>query len=116
MAFTLSQIQDLVNAGYDLQEILTVNGTVEKPVETVENPAPAPAPAPVPAPAPAPATAPAPAVPQDNAILDAIQNLTNIIQNGNIRMGGFPAPANANDPQEILAKIINPPAKTAGKK
>lgn len=107
MAFTLSQIQDLVNAGYDLQEILAVNGTVEKPVETVENPAPAPAPAQAPAPA---------SAPQDTAILDAIQNLTNIIQNGNIRMGGFPAPANANDPQEILAKIINPPAKTAGKK
>lgn len=113
MAFTLSQIQDLVNAGYDLQEILAVNGTVEKSVETVENPAPAPAPAP--APEPAPALVPAPAS-GDTAILDAIQNLTNIIQNGNIRMGGFPAPANANDPQEILAKIINPPAKTAGKK
>ena len=116
MAFTLAQINDLVNAGYDLQEILAVNGPVGNPVGTVENPAQAPAPAPAPAPAQAPAPAPAPApATGDNAILDAINNLTQIIQSGNIRMGGFPAPANANDPQEILASIINPPAKT-GKK
>lgn len=100
--FTLAQVGKLLDAGYSLDDILAV----DNPVETVENPAPAPAPAPAPVPAPASG---------DNAILDAINNLTKIIQSGNIRMGGFPAPANANDPQEILASIINPPAKT-GKK
>lgn len=102
--FTLAQVGKLLDAGYSLDDILAV----DNPVETVENPATAPTPTPAPAPAPAPANG-------DNAILDAINNLTQIIQSGNIRMGGFPAPANANDPQEILASIINPPAKT-GKK
>lgn len=102
--FTLAQVGKLLDAGYSLDDILSV----DNPVGTVENPAPSPAPAPAPSPAPDPATG-------DNAILDAINNLTQIIQSGNIRMGGFPAPANANDPQEILASIINPPAKT-GKK
>lgn len=99
--FTLAQVGKLLDAGYSLDDILAV----DNPVGTVENSAPAPAPAPAPVPAPAPATG-------DNAILNAINNLTQIIQSGNIRMGGFPAPSNANDPQEILASIINPPAKT----
>ena len=107
MAFTLEQINALVSAGYDLNEILAVNGPVEKPVETVENPAPAPSPAPAPAPAPAPVG--------NDAVLDAINNLTKVIQSGNIRMGGFPAPVTPDDPGQILANIINPPAKT-GKK
>lgn len=106
--FTLAQVGKLLDAGYSLDDILAV----DNPVGTVENPAPSPAPAPAPSPAPSPAPDPATG---DNAILDAINNLTQIIQSGNIRMGGFPAPANANDPQEILASIINPPAKT-GKK
>lgn len=108
MAFTLEQINALVSAGYDLNEILAVNGPVEhveKPVKTVENPAPAPAPTP--------ATAPAPV--GNDAVLDAINNLTTVIQSGNIRMGGFPTPVTPDDPGQILANIINPPAKT-GKK
>ena len=48
-------------------------------------------------------------------VLDAIKNLTQVIQSGNIRMGGFPAPVTPDDPGQILANIINPPAKT-GKK
>ena len=110
MAFTLAQINALVSAGYNLDEILAVNGpvaNVEKPMETVENPAPAPAPAPAPTPAPAPVG--------NDAVLDAINNLTKVIQSGNIRMGGFPAPVTPDDPGQILANIINPPAKT-GKK
>ena len=106
MAFTLEQINALVSAGYNLDEILAVNGPVEpveKPVETVETPAPAPAPAPAPTPV------------GNDAVLDAINNLTKIIQSGNIRMGGFPAPVTPDDPGQILANIINPPAKT-GKK
>ena len=102
MAFTLEQINALVTAGYNLDDILAVNGPVEhveKPVETVETPAPAPAPAPV----------------GNDAVLDAINNLTKVIQSGNIRMGGFPAPVTPDDPGQILANIINPPAKT-GKK
>lgn len=99
MVFTLEQINDLVSAGYDLNEILAVNGPVEKPVETVENPAPATDPAPV----------------GNDAVLDAINNLTKVIQSGNIRMGGFPSPVTPDDPGQILANIINPPAKT-GKK
>lgn len=104
MAFTLEQINALVSAGYDLGEILAVNGPVEpveKPVENVESPAPAPAPAPAPV--------------GNDAVLDAINNLTKVIQSGNIRMGGFPAPVTPDDPGQILANIINPPAKT-GKK
>ncbi len=104
MAFTLEQINALVTAGYNLDDILAVNGPVEhveKPVETVETPAPAPAPAPAPV--------------GNDAVLDAINNLTKVIQSGNIRMGGFPAPVTPDDPGQILANIINPPAKT-GKK
>lgn len=106
MAFTLAQINALVSAGYNLDEILAVNGPVEhveKTVETVETPAPDPAPAPAPAPV------------GNDAVLDAINNLTKVIQSGNIRMGGFPAPVTPDDPGQILANIINPPAKT-GKK
>ena len=105
MAFTLAQINDLVNAGYDLQEILAVNGPVENPVNNVNNPAPDPTPSP----------APVHTETGNSDLLNAINNLTNIIQSGNIRMGGFPAPVNPTDPQEILASIINPPTKT-GKK
>ena len=83
MAFTLAQIDALVSAGYDLQEILAVNGPVENPAPADGN----------------------------KAILDAITNLTQVIQNGNIRMGGFPAPVTPDDPGQILANIINPPAK-----
>ena len=105
MAFTLAQINDLVNAGYDLQEILAVNGPVYNPVNNVNNPAPDPVPSP----------APVHTETGNSDLLNAINNLTNIIQSGNIRMGGFPAPVNPTDPQEILASIINPPSKT-GKK
>ena len=113
MAFTLAQINDLVNAGYDLQEILAVNGPVENPVNNVNNPAPDPTPSPAPDPTPSPA--PVHTETGNSDLLNAINNLTNIIQSGNIRMGGFPAPVNPTDPQEILASIINPPTKT-GKK
>lgn len=109
MAFTLAQINALVNAGYKLEEILEVNGPVEDPA-----PAPAPAPAPVENPVEHvenPASAPV----GNDAVLDAINNLTKVIQSGNIRMGGFPAPVTPDDPGQILANIINPPAKT-GKK
>lgn len=114
MAFNLAQINALVNAGYKLEEILEVNGPVENPVEPVENPAPAPAPAPAPVSAPDPAPAPAPET-DNKAILDAINNLTQVIQAGNIRMGGFPAPAGQITAEEVLANIINPPGYTAGK-
>lgn len=103
MAFSLDQINSLVNAGYKLEEILAVNG----PVDPVENAAPAPVPAPAPAPAP---------VEQSNKeILDAINNLTQVIQAGNLRFGGFPAPASPVDAEQVLANIINPPGYTAGK-
>ena len=95
MAFSLDQINSLVNAGYKLEEILAVNG----PVDPVENAAPAPAP-----------------VEQSNKeILDAINNLTQVIQAGNLRFGGFPAPASPVDAEQVLANIINPPGYTAGK-
>lgn len=107
MAFSLDQINSLVNAGYKLEDILAVNGPVENPVDPVENPAPVPAPAPAPAPAP---------LEQSNKeILDAINNLTQVIQAGNLRFGGFPAPAGPVDAEQVLANIINPPGYTAGK-
>ena len=105
MAFTLAQINALVNAGYKLEEILEVNGQVEDP---------APAPAPVENPVEH-VENPASAHVGNDAVLDAINNLTKVIQSGNIRMGGFPAPVTPDDPGQILANIINPPAKT-GKK
>ena len=111
MAFSLDQINSLVNAGYKLEDILAVNGPVENTVDPVENPAPAPVPAPVPAPAPVP-------VPEtgNKEILDAINNLTQVIQAGNLRFGGFPAPTGPVDAEQVLANIINPPGYTAGKK
>lgn len=112
MAFSLDQINSLVNAGYKLEEILAVNGPVENPVDNVEN---TPAPASAPAPAPAPAQAPAPAEQSNKEILDAINNLTQVIQAGNLRFGGFPAPAGPVDAEQVLANIINPPGYTAGK-
>ena len=90
--FTIEQIDQLVSAGYDLQEILAVNS-----------------------PAPAPAPAPAPDDTGNGQILDAINNLAKIIQSNNVRMGGFPAPTDANNPDAILASIINPPGKTTKK-
>ncbi len=103
--FTIEQINQLVNAGYKLDDILAVNSP---------EPVPAPTPEPVPAhtPEPVPAPTPEPVNTSNGDILNAINNLASIIQNNNIRMGGFPSPTNVNDPDNILASIINPPSKT----
>lgn len=104
--FTLAQIGKLIEAGYSLDDILTV----ENPVETVDNPAPAPAQTEPQNPAPAPVQNPAPADP-NAALIAAIDGLTNLIKTSNIHSAAFPAPATQNDPAAILANIINPPAK-----
>ena len=66
--------------------------------------------APVAAPAPAPAPAP------QNEILAAIEKLSNTIQAGNIRAGGFPAPDGGITADQVLANIINPPGYTGKEK
>lgn len=111
--FTLDQIKELVNQGYKFEDIMKVNGDpvpaeepkpVENPVGPVENPTPVPV------------EKTAPEDTGNKAILDAINNLTQVIQAGNIRMGGFPAPVGQVSPEDVLANIINPPGYTAGKK
>ena len=111
--FTLDQIKELVNQGYKFEDIMKVNGDpapVEDP-KPIENPV-----GPVEKPAPVPVEKTAPADTGNKAILDAINNLTQVIQAGNIRMGGFPAPVGQVNPEDVLANIINPPGYTAGKK
>ncbi len=101
--YSKQEIAYLLKSGFSLSEIMQTDG--------IE---PAPAPAPEPAPAPAPEPAPAPA--QDNkSVLEAIENLTKVIQAGNIRAGGFPSPEGEKTADSILANIINPPGYT-GKK
>ena len=115
--YSKQEIAYLMKSGYTMQEIMALDGVAgdpapETPAPAPETPAPAPAPE-TPAPAPAPAGGPGP---DPNAgVLAAIEKLTQTIQAGNIRAGGFPAPNPENSAETILANIINPPGYTAGK-
>lgn len=111
--FSLTEIAKLQAAGYSLDDILAANtpAAAEDPV-----PAPAPAPAEDPAPAPAAAADPAPAADPMSAMTAKLDELIGAIRAGNIKAGGFPGPTSPEDnAQQVLASIINPPAKT-GKK
>ena len=119
MAYSKQEIAYLLNSGFTMSEIMQTDGvTVQDPAPApAPAPAPTPAPAPAPAPAPTPAPAPAPTPAPDNAsILAAIEKLTQTIQAGNIRAGGFNTPAPEISAESILANIINPPGYTAGNK
>ena len=109
--YSKQEIAYLLKSGFSLGEIMATDGIA--PAQTPE-PAPAPEPEPAPAPAPEPAPAPAPE-PQTASVLAAIENLTKTIQAGNIRAGGFPAPAGESTAETILANIINPPGYTGNK-
>ena len=99
MAYSKQEIAYLLKSGFSLSEIMQTDGIVP------QDPEPVPAPEPVPVPAPA-----------DNAdVLAAIEKLTQTIQAGNIRAGGFRDPLPENSAENILANIINPPGYTTGK-
>ena len=110
MAYTKQEIAYLLNSGFSLSEIMQTDGV------SVQTPAPDPEPEPEPVPTPAAAPAPAPAPVPDNAsVLAAIEKLTQTIQAGNIRAGGFSTPNPEMTAESILANIINPPGYTTGK-
>ena len=109
--YNFDDILALSKAGFTAQQIAALAQTVQQPAPvTVQQPAPAPvqqpAPAPAQQPAPAPAQQPAPA---KDPILEAIQNLTGIVQNGNILQSQ--QPPKQQTAEDILANIINPPIK-----
>ena len=111
--YNFDDILALSKAGFTAQQIAALAQTVQQPAPApVPQPAPAPvpqlAPAPVPQPAPAPVPQPAPA-PAKDPILEAIQNLTGIVQNGNILQSQ--QPPKQQTAEDILANIINPPIK-----
>ena len=112
---TKQEIAYLLNAGYTMQEIMSLDGVkpAQDPAPVSEQKSaqdPAPAPEQKPAQDPAPEQKPT----GENAVLAAIENLTRTIQAGNIRAGGFPAPQGENSAENILANIINPPGYTGG--
>ena len=80
--YSKQQIAYLMKSGFTLEEIM----------QTDSQPAPQPAP--------------------QNEILQAIEKLTNTIQAGNIRAGGFPSPDGNLTADQVLANIINPPGYT----
>lgn len=106
--FTLSEIAKLQAAGYSLDDILAANtpaGDQAQPAEPAD-------------PAPAQPVDPAPAETPDpmSAMMGKLDELITTIRAGNVRGANFPAPASPEDTaQQVLASIINPPAKT-GKK
>ena len=117
--YNFDDILVLSKAGFTAQQIAALAQTVQQPAPaTVQQPVPAqvqqPAPAPVQQPAPAPVQQPAPApaqqpAPAKDPILEAIQNLTGIVQNGNILQSQ--QPPKQQTAEDILANIINPPIK-----
>lgn len=111
MAYSKQEIAYLLKSGFSLSEIMQTDGVV------ISDPAPAADPAPDPEPVPVvPAPVPAPVQTPDNAnILAAIEKLTQTIQAGNIRSGGFSTPNPETSTESILANIINPPGYTTGK-
>ena len=105
--FSLAEIAKLQAAGYSLDDILAAN-----------TPAGDPAPAQPADPAPAQPADPAPDQAADpmSAMTAKLDELIGAIRAGNVRGANFPAPASPEDTaQQVLASIINPPAKT-GKK
>ena len=94
--YNKQQIAYLLKNGFTLDEIMQTDGVQAHE----EQPAPAPAPAPAP----------------QNEILAAIEKLSNTIQAGNIRAGGFPAPDGGITADQVLANIINPPGYTGKEK
>ena len=110
MAYTKQEIAYLLNSGFTMSEIMQTDGVTVPAADPVPDPAPDPAPVPDPVPAPVPAAGP------DNAsILAAIEKLTQTIQAGNIRSGGFNTPSTELSADSILANIINPPGCSTGK-
>ena len=121
MAFTITQIVRLHEAGLTAEEICQLEAGVETPTQApAPEQAPAPDPAPTPTPAPDPALTPAPApTPEpsramdgNKAILQAIEamnkNIIQAMQQSAINGSRQPEPQKAED---ILAEIINPPTK-----
>ena len=119
--YNFDDILALSKAGFTAQQIAALAQTVQQPAPSpapqpapasVPQPVPAPVPQPVPAPVPQPAPAPVPQpvpAPAKDPILEAIQNLTGIVQNGNILQSQ--QPPKQQTAEDILANIINPPIK-----
>ena len=117
MAFTISQIVRLHEAGLTAEEISQLEAGVATPTPVptpapTPEPAPALTPAPAQDPAPAPTPEPSPAPDSNTAILQAIEtmnkNIIQAMQQSAINGSRQPEPQKAED---ILAEIINPPTK-----
>lgn len=96
MAFDANDILTLCKAGFTAQQIAGLSALAAKP-----EPAPAPAPEPVPAPAPV-------EPPKEDPVLLELQKLTGLMQSGALAQTQQPEPLT---PEQILAEIINPPAR-----
>lgn len=117
--FSANDILALSKAGFTAQQIAGLSIMANKPAPVPETPVapPVPNPAPVQNPANAPATpvvtqpAPNPAiVPQPvDPVLAELQKLTGLMQMQNIN--NINQPPKAENPEDILASIINPPIK-----
>lgn len=108
------EIAYMMQNGFTMAEIMALDSPAQNPApaDSPQDPAPADPPQ-----DPAPADPPQDPAPADNsgAVLQAIENLTKVIQAGNIRAGGFLPPDGGTNAETILANIINPPGYT-GKK
>ena len=111
--YNFDDILALSKAGFTAQQIAALAQTVQQPAPApVQQPTPAPVQQPAPAPAPVQQPTPAPVqqpAPAKDPILEAIQNLTGIVQNGNILQSQ--QPPKQQTAEDILANIINPPIK-----
>ena len=111
------EINFLLQAGYTVSEIMNMsagNPDPEPAPAPAPEPEPAPAPAPEPAPAPTPAPAPEPALPVDPGYSDMtrkLDELISVIRAGNLHNGNFHVPDPQNSVDQVLANIVNPPAK-----
>lgn len=98
------QITFLMNAGYSIEEIMSMT----------MNPEPAPTPEPNPEPTPTPEPNPKPSpdmLSQIAALTGAVDNLTQLVQRGNIGGISFGNPPQERTAHDVLAEIINPPQK-----
>lgn len=93
----IEDIIALAGAGFSKQDIIKIAGTGSVP---------APAPAPILTPTPASAPEPVPIPAQD--VFNRLDEITRLIQAGNLSNSQIPEPPTTND---MLASIINPPVK-----
>lgn len=97
----IDEIVALSKAGFTAEQIAAMAAAPTAPTQSPTKTTPAPAPAP------APTTPPATPNPID-LLMQQVANLTSVIQSNALGNTNMPTP---EDPEDILAAIINPPTK-----